>query len=96
MTGSRPPGLVWARRGGPTPATGLRPRVLIRHSLARIRQIEKNKARYCGVRKDLYDVRRTAVVANRFAVRGAVFADVRVATFRSALWVATRWRPATS
>jgi hypothetical protein len=53
----------------------LRKRVVIEHSLARVGQIQGNKARYRGVRKNLYDVRRAAVVANLFALREAGFAE---------------------
>lgn len=53
----------------------LRKRVVIEHSLARVGQIQGNKARYRGVRKNLYDVRRAAVVANLFALRDAGFAE---------------------
>lgn len=53
----------------------LRKRVVIEHSLARVGQIQGNKARYRGLRKNLFDVRRAAVVANLFALRDAGFAD---------------------
>lgn len=53
----------------------LRKPVVIEHHLARVGQIQGNKARYRGVRKNLYDVRRAAVVANLFALRGASFAE---------------------
>lgn len=53
----------------------LRKRVVIEHSLARVGQIQGNKARYRGVRKNLFDARRAAVVANLFALRDAGFAE---------------------
>ena len=42
----------------------LRERVTIEHKLARIGSIQGNKARYKGTRKNTFDVRRAAVVAN--------------------------------
>lgn len=42
----------------------LRERVAIEHSLAHISQRQGNRARYRGVRKNLYDVRRAATIQN--------------------------------
>lgn len=53
----------------------LRKRTTVEHSLARVGQIQGNKARYIGVRKNLYDLRRAAVVSNLFALRAAGYAE---------------------
>jgi len=42
----------------------LRERTTVEHSLARVDQIQGQKARYKGVRKNTLDLRRTAVIAN--------------------------------
>lgn len=42
----------------------LRERVAVEHSLAHIGRWQGNRARYCGTRKNLFDLRRTAVVHN--------------------------------
>lgn len=42
----------------------LRERTTVEHSLARVDQIQGQKARYKGVRKNTFDLRRTAVIAN--------------------------------
>ncbi len=42
----------------------LRERTTVEHSLARVDQIQGPKARYKGVRKNTFDLRRTAVIAN--------------------------------
>jgi len=42
----------------------LRERTTVEHSLARVDQIQGSKARYKGVRKNTFDLRRTAVIAN--------------------------------
>ncbi len=46
----------------------LRERVVAEHSLARVGQIQGNRARYRGARKNTFDVRRTVAVANLQAV----------------------------
>jgi hypothetical protein len=54
-------------RGRQTPALGLqklRERVSVEHSLAHISQWQGNQARYLGLRKNLFDLRRMAVVHN--------------------------------
>lgn len=69
--------LIELRRRQKTPEgrAELRKRVVIEHSLARVGQIQGNKARYRGVRRNLFDLRRAAVVANLFALRAAGFED---------------------
>ena len=42
----------------------LRERVAVEHSLSHIGRWQGDKARYFGVRKNLFDLRRTAVVHN--------------------------------
>ena len=42
----------------------LRERVTVEHSLSHIGHWQGDKARYLGVRKNLFDLRRTAVVHN--------------------------------
>lgn len=56
-----------------TSATGrakLRERVSVEHSLARIGQWQGDKARYFGIRKNLFDLRRMAVVHNLHVLQG--------------------------
>ena len=48
----------------PTGRAKLRERVTVEHSLSHIGQWQGDKARYIGVRKNLFDLRRTAVVHN--------------------------------
>jgi len=42
----------------------LRERVAVEHSLAHVGRIQGNRARYVGIRKNLFDLRRAAVVHN--------------------------------
>jgi hypothetical protein len=42
----------------------LRERVAVEHSLAHLGHWQRNRARYVGLRKNLFDLRRTAVVYN--------------------------------
>ena len=42
----------------------LRERVAVEHSLSHIGRWQGDKARYLGVRKNLFDLRRTAVIHN--------------------------------
>jgi hypothetical protein len=49
----------------------LRRRVTVEHTLARIGQVQGPRARYWGLRRNLFDVRRAAVIANLFALREA-------------------------
>ena len=42
----------------------LRERVVVEHTLARVGQWQGDRARYIGVRKNLFDLRRMAVVHN--------------------------------
>jgi hypothetical protein len=42
----------------------LRERVAVEHSLAHLGRWQRNRARYIGLRKNLFDLRRTAVVHN--------------------------------
>lgn len=67
--------LIELRRVQRTPAgrAELRRRVTVEHTLARIGQIQGSKARYWGQRRNLFDVRRAAVVANLFTLREAGF-----------------------
>jgi hypothetical protein len=46
----------------------LRQRVAVEHSLAHLGRRQGRRARYRGVRKNLFDIRRTAVVQNLEAV----------------------------
>jgi hypothetical protein len=46
----------------------LRKRVAVEHRLARISEIQGNRARYCGVRKNELDLNRSAAVANLQAI----------------------------
>ena len=48
----------------------LRERVAIEHSLARISQTQGDRARYLGTRKNLYDLRRHAAIANLYVEMG--------------------------
>jgi Transposase DDE domain/Transposase domain (DUF772) len=58
--------LAELRRRQQTPAgrAALRERVQAEHALARIGQWQGDRARYRGLRKNLFDLRRTAVVSN--------------------------------
>lgn len=51
----------------------LRRRVTVEHTLARLGQIQGNKARYWGLRRNLFDLRRAAVIANLFSLREVGF-----------------------
>jgi hypothetical protein len=53
-----------ARQQHPEGRARLRERTTVEHSLARVDQIQGPKARYKGVRKNTFDLRRTAVIAN--------------------------------
>ncbi|HEX5691057.1 MAG TPA: transposase, partial [Roseiflexaceae bacterium] len=54
----------------------LRERVPVEHSLAHIGQWQGDRARYRGERKNLFDLRRTAVVHNLHVIaRAPAFAD---------------------
>ena len=53
-----------ARQQHPDGRARLRERTTVEHSLARVDQIQGPKARYKGVRKNTFDLRRTAVIAN--------------------------------
>ena len=48
----------------PSGRTKLRERVTVEHSLAHIGQWQGSRARYIGIRKNLFDLRRMAVVHN--------------------------------
>ncbi|MFO0607728.1 MAG: transposase [Polyangiales bacterium] len=50
-------------------------RVTVEHTLARVGQVQGPKAVYWGLRRNLFDVRRAAVIANLFALREAGFAE---------------------
>ncbi len=49
----------------------LRERAPVEHSLARIRRWQGDRARYRGERKNLFDLRRTAVVHNLHVIARA-------------------------
>jgi transposase len=53
-----------ARHLSPAGRAALRARVQVEHSLAHIRAWQGDRARYRGRRKNLFDLRRTAVVHN--------------------------------
>ncbi len=80
--------LIELRRRQKTPGdrAELRKRVVIEHRLARIGQIQRPKARYRGVRRNLFDLRRAAVVlvANLPCVARGGVRRRGVATIRSA------------
>ena len=69
--------LIELRRRQRTPAgrAELRKRVTVEHTLARVGQIQGPKAKYWGLRRNLFDVRRAAVIANLFALREAGYAE---------------------
>ncbi len=48
----------------PQRSVELRERVAVEHSLAQIGQWQSDRARYIGTRKNLFDLRRMAVVHN--------------------------------
>ena len=53
-----------ARQQHPDGRARRRARTTVEHSLAPVDQIQGPKARYKGVRKNTFDLRRTAVIAN--------------------------------
>ena len=53
-----------ARQNTPEGRAVLRRRVTVEHRLAAIGGPRRRRARYCGVRKNLFDVRRHAAIAN--------------------------------
>jgi len=53
-----------ARQQTPQGRAQLRERVAVEHSLAHVGRWQGRRARYCGVRKNLFDLRRCAVVHN--------------------------------
>ena len=52
------------RQSTPAGRAQLHQRVQVEHSLAQVSQWQGNKARYCSQRKNLFDLRRIAVVHN--------------------------------
>ena len=58
----------------------LRERVGVEHSLAHIGHWQGDRARYRGVRKNLFDLRRSAVVHNLHVIARTMPADERKAT----------------
>jgi hypothetical protein len=58
----------------------LRERVGVEHSLAHIGHWQGDRARYRGVRKNLFDLRRSAVVHNLHVIARTIPADERKAT----------------
>ena len=53
-----------SRMATPRGREQLRERVAIEHRLAHVSQRQGNRARYCGVRKNRYDLRRVAIIQN--------------------------------
>jgi hypothetical protein len=60
-----------ARRDTPAGRAQLRARVDVEHALAEIGRSQGDKARYLGTRKNLFDLRRHAAIANLFAAARA-------------------------
>jgi hypothetical protein len=60
-----------ARQETPVGRAQLRARVQVEHALAHIGQWQGDRARYLGVRKNLFDLRRVAVVENLHVIAGA-------------------------
>ncbi len=58
----------------------LRERVAVEHTLARVGQWQGNRARYIGVRKNLFDLRRMAVVHNLHVIARMSEATVEAST----------------
>lgn len=56
-------------RNTPEGRAKLRERVGVEHGLARVGQIQGKRARYIGVRKNTFDLRRTAAVANLMEIQ---------------------------
>jgi hypothetical protein len=52
------------RQESPIGRARLRERVKVEHSLSHVGHWQGDRARYLGVRKNLFDLRRTAVVSN--------------------------------
>jgi transposase len=69
--------LAELRQGQQTPAgrTTLRERVALEHTLAHVGHWQGRRARYRGPRKNLFDLRRCAVVHNLLALRHAADAQ---------------------
>lgn len=68
-------GLLKKLRAGPTTPEGraaLRERVEIEHELAHVTARQGSRARYFGVRKNEYDLRRAAIVFNLFAIERGI------------------------
>ena len=63
------PGCSWQRT--PEGRAKLRERVAVEHSLAHIGHWQGDRARYLGDRKNLFDLRRTAVVHNLHVIARA-------------------------
>jgi len=63
------------RQHTPLGRANLRERIAVEHTLAHVAHWQGRRARYCGLRKNLFDLRRCAVVDNRHVVsRLPVFA----------------------
>ena len=63
--------LIWDLRQRQSTVDGrarLRERVAVEHDLSHIGHWQGPKARYCGIRKNLFDLRRCAVVNNLFVI----------------------------
>jgi len=56
--------VILERQKTPSGRSKLRERVTVEHSLAHIGQWQGERARYLGIRKNLFDLRRMAVVHN--------------------------------
>lgn len=64
------------RQHTPLGRAKLRERIAVEHTLAHVAHWQGRRARYCGLRKNLFDLRRCAVVDNLHVVsRLPVFAD---------------------
>jgi hypothetical protein len=57
------------RQHTPAGCTKLRERIAVEHTLAQVGHWQGRRARYCGQRKNLFDLRRYAVVDNLHVLR---------------------------
>jgi hypothetical protein len=56
----------------------LRERVAVEHRLAHLGRMQGNRARYCGTRKNLFDLRRAAAVQNLEVIDRRLVAGVQL------------------
>ena len=66
------------RQRSPTGRAQLRERVAVEHSLAHLGHWQGPRARYCGRRKNLFDLRRAAIVHNLHVLRRRFLAQRRL------------------